>query len=609
MLSSLRNRGQIITLQTFLKKNFPCDIIMPVVEKAPMFPHKDGAWTWKSFEDFKGKCTDIGVLLHTLCVVDVDTQAAVVALVDRFPILNLVPCERTTRGYHYWFIRPDNECMYFDGAAQVIPGVDFKSVHKNGTSGLVVVAPSAGKKWIRKLTMETLIEIPIGLLEAVARKTMSNVTRTLRFQCGETVEYTDNAWIGNMTHFDPSEEFGGTPFSTPCQRETFDNIMYVLDNNELGMDEPSREKLTEMIRVADMLGLTKGMTRLTNSLTSGVPRAQLDLYEANPGWWRAMRAEKNGQMDYMCESPSHVVPIDERFLFHESERFTMTQRHTTPLALADCDSIVIPSQAVNDILRLYPGKIVLAGGMAASIACPGMGPGHDNDLYFMGVDKETANVMLKNIVGKSKFHLTHNAVTFVRGDDIIQVILRLCDSPMKLIVGFDLPACKACIYFDGQSMVRVLAPTFLEAVRCGAFPVDYSRWAAASALRTMKYVMKGFDVFVPGLRRKALNQQGPLQGIASLMACERILASKPQTHQDLRFCKQLTLRESDYTDGSELYDGTKKKFKDMMHYIWGPKKLPMHIHMRTMCVNHSMGPMLSKCYDTDVLKLELQLCG
>ena len=63
--------------------------------------------------------------------------------------------ERTNRGFHYWFKRPAiaDSLGYFDGAAQREPKIDFKSICSTGTSGVILVAPSPGKTWIRqKLT-------------------------------------------------------------------------------------------------------------------------------------------------------------------------------------------------------------------------------------------------------------------------------------------------------------------------------------------------------------------------------------------------------------------------------------------------------------------------
>lgn len=595
-------------LALFLKRHHPHDIVMPVTDKAPMFPHKDGAWTWEALESYKRTSAsknqkDYGVLLHDLCVIDVDTEDAAKDLEYRFPLLSLVPCEKTSRGFHYWFIRPDNECMYFDGAAQVTPKIDFKSIHKNGTSGLVVTAPSKGKRWITELSTDRLVECPEEILEAVAKKVTANVTLTLIFLCGEKKTYKDNTWLGNMSYFDAATDIDGD-FPVPCTRLSFDNVLYVLDHNELDIDEPSREALQEMIQVADMLGLTKGVKRLTNSLTTGVPRAQLDMYEANPLWWRATLAERQLDVTYMYDhhEPNVALPIDERFLFFDKN----DDPKTTQLMYTSSNDIdkYIPL-CVETILKKYPGKIVLAGGMAASIVCPMMPPGHDNDLFFIGCDELEANEMLRDIVGKSSFYMTRNAVTIERNGVILQIILRLCDDPMKLIVGFDIAACKVCIYFDGHKFVSVQAPTFVEAVRCGAFPIDFTKWSAAAPIRVMKYVLKGFDVFVPGMRRAAMTRSGGFQGLDALMDCEAYLGEKPQEWKELLYLKHICLKSSDYSDNARFVDSIRRLFKRMKEFFFGPNKLPVHVTMTRRGVMHAIGPMFSKCYDMEILKTML----
>jgi hypothetical protein len=235
-----------------------------------------------------------------------------------------------------------------------------------------------------------------------------------------------------------------------------------------------------------------------------------------------------------------------------------------------------------------------------------MPPGHDNDLFFIGVDELEANEMLREIVGKSSFYMTRNAVTIERDGVIIQIILRLCDSPMKLIIGFDVAACKVCIYFNGSRFVSVQAPTFVEAVRCGAFPIDYTKWSAAAPVRVMKYVLKGFDVFVPGMRRAAMpTGRGGFQGIDALMDCEAYLAEKPIEWKDLLCLKHLSLKSSDYSDNAHFYDSIRRLFKGLKEFFFGPDKLPAHVTMTRRGVMHAIGPMFSKCYNMDILRTML----
>jgi hypothetical protein len=142
--------------ESWLKYTFPSEVLMPCTagSKYPAFKHAGHGWTWHRASaaiDAVG-CKEVvergvGILLQRLCVVDVDSVGIASALERAFPVLATAPAARTARGMHYFFARSmkcDDE-GFFDGAAQVISGVDFKTVCSTGTSGFVVCAPSRGK--------------------------------------------------------------------------------------------------------------------------------------------------------------------------------------------------------------------------------------------------------------------------------------------------------------------------------------------------------------------------------------------------------------------------------------------------------------------------------
>lgn len=183
------------------------DMLMPAINKRPMFSHKRSCWSWELFSSFKESRPyheDFGVLLKTLCVIDVDTVEQVLEVENKFPYLLKVPTEKTLSGKHYWFLRSELADMdgYFDGPGQVVRGIDFKSICANGTSGFIVIGPSTNKTWIRPLYKaifepggnnditsiantkynSILIPIPNELLNFVARPKKTNPLRN--FYCG-----------------------------------------------------------------------------------------------------------------------------------------------------------------------------------------------------------------------------------------------------------------------------------------------------------------------------------------------------------------------------------------------------------------------------------------
>jgi P4 family phage/plasmid primase-like protien len=177
----------LVMLERYLRETYPEDVLMPLKSagrKEPRYAHRGGRWTWSSYDAFRSKFrthTEFGVLLKTLCAIDVDDEDTARLLEEEFECLGRAPMERTSKGRHYMFVRPasaDAEGFY-DGARQhgAVLKADFKSVCSTGTSGLLVCAPSAGKEWVRPPWYHAPFELPRALLERVAR---SRIDRGLK---------------------------------------------------------------------------------------------------------------------------------------------------------------------------------------------------------------------------------------------------------------------------------------------------------------------------------------------------------------------------------------------------------------------------------------------
>jgi phage/plasmid-associated DNA primase len=154
----------------------------PLHGKAPMFKHsKPGAWNADKARDFHRRTPEHanwGMLLDKLVALDADDADAVRCIEalqdpDAAAALAVCPVQETRKGRHYLFLRPAwaDEEGFWDGARQVQGiAVDVKTRCSTGTRGLLVVAPSDGKRWIREPWADgaALVEIPRALLELVA---------------------------------------------------------------------------------------------------------------------------------------------------------------------------------------------------------------------------------------------------------------------------------------------------------------------------------------------------------------------------------------------------------------------------------------------------------
>ena len=157
--------------------------------KQPLVAHsKPRAWTWETYDAFvraNPEHSSWGLLLDGLCVVDADDAESVEwleGLAGSIPELARCPVQLTNKGRHYFFIRPawaDTE-GYYDGARQCTGhAVDLKTRCQTGTRGLLVVAPTPGKRWADgRAPWECLVgmeggvqleEVPRALLELVAK--------------------------------------------------------------------------------------------------------------------------------------------------------------------------------------------------------------------------------------------------------------------------------------------------------------------------------------------------------------------------------------------------------------------------------------------------------
>ena len=141
--------------------------LMPLINhttKRPMFTHAEASgppWTKAMLTEYmenNSKHTAYGLLLDTLCVVDADTDAAILTLEQAAEsdqeirdALASCPIQNTKKGKHYVFARPPwaTDLGFFDGARQSksIPDLDFKTVCSTGTRSVLVVAPTKGKSW------------------------------------------------------------------------------------------------------------------------------------------------------------------------------------------------------------------------------------------------------------------------------------------------------------------------------------------------------------------------------------------------------------------------------------------------------------------------------
>ena len=78
-----------------------------------------------------------------------------------------------------------------------------------------------------------------------------------------------------------------------------------------------------------------------------------------------------------------------------------------------------------------------------------------------------------------------------------------------------LAPCKSLARHDPESeeLIVEALPIFINSLRRMAFHVDIMFWSPASVARIMKYVAKGFECVVPGIRRSAFKTETANRGL------------------------------------------------------------------------------------------------
>jgi hypothetical protein len=466
------------SLAKWLKRHYTRDVLIPLVpgEKRPKFPHKGGTWSWSQYDAFRARWgageQDVGILLYHLCVVDVDCEALALELEASHAVLSTVPCARTRKGRHYYFERSAlaDAGGYFDGRAQRVAKVDFKTRASGGTSGLIVAAPSEGKDWIREpWTTHPHGELPVipdALLEAVAapRGTVA------RAQEPQVLIYFPDSCDGGgggggsnrgglyvrptphlrrMRYFDMflgDEGAGGEAHpSVPVPLFTEAEFRAVLDacaGRLVALRTGGRAQAFEAFEACDAFEAHVGRVRALADFL-GVPARVGTTIEASlrvlptlracPDWakawapaWGATASPPLVAVDAALagglrfERLAALGPHDPRWLRHELPRCSADVADGAPVLEADPAASALSRLpgGVVDVLRAFAGRLALAGGGAlGAVAHAGLGipPGADLDLFVYGVGVDAANAIVDAIAARPDVTAaarTANAVTF-----------------------------------------------------------------------------------------------------------------------------------------------------------------------------------------------------
>jgi hypothetical protein len=573
--------GDVVRLAEWLSAASDRDVIMFCREKVPMYRHANNAWSWIDFSGIlptvsrPDKIPDIGILLHNLCVVDIDNEALVKEFENRFPILQSVPAEKTKKGMHYYFLRSQvaDQYGYFDSRSAVTSGIDFKSRCANGTRGFVVCAPSKNKTW-RLAPWDThgLIPIPDDLLNAVAKPTVcTHLSADLVFKNGDVLELRNDPWLSKLELFGNllANDDGGDHITTvrddgvgvvhkipivtiDFDKAMFEDLFHILNHRIPKRIFRSLDEIKKIEELARYVGVPPEMHAkllAMDKAPNNVFAAMKDICTYDETLARLVFRDHTTTVPPLVDLTKQDVvdgivyqkppaSLDSKFLMpHFQSRARCN--------IKECDRVLYQDKSfknlaekswhmmpvcVQEMMIMYHEILGVTGGSVVSSVSPHVRftRESDYDLVLFGVDQETANRVAWDLIhypGAQVSAITGNALTVMIsetgeevGDDVVkvQLLLRIYDTMQDLFDGFDIDACKICLTVDrdGEYQLRA-APEWVVAMRHMTVWLDINKWSKSSVYRIYKYYVKGFDIFIPGLQRQAFVRMNAFMSWAS----------------------------------------------------------------------------------------------
>ncbi|KAI0059327.1 ankyrin [Artomyces pyxidatus] len=167
-------------------------------------------------------------------------------------------------------------------------------------------------------------------------------------------------------------------------------------------------------------------------------------------------------------------------------------------------------------------------------------PSSDVDLFLWGMNAEQAERKINQIYEAVRDSVPWD-VTCVRTKHTVsihsqypyrcvQIVLRLYKSPAEILAGFDVDA--PCCAYDGT---RVWAnPRAIVAIMRQANTVDMTRRSPSYEVRLAKYASRGFEVYIPSLKRADIDPTIYERSINRIHGLARLLVLEKLASPDLR---------------------------------------------------------------------------
>ncbi|KAI9451557.1 hypothetical protein BJY52DRAFT_1297191 [Lactarius psammicola] len=214
--------------------------------------------------------------------------------------------------------------------------------------------------------------------------------------------------------------------------------------------------------------------------------------------------------------------------------------------LADWSNVIAAGGSVQACLTPLPNAATSSKRAMRKYFHEKAFPSSDVDLFLYGLTVEEAERKIVSIYEAVRDSVPWD-VTCVRTKYTvsihsqypyrsIQIVLRLYSSPAEALAGFDVDA--PCCAYDGD---RVWAnPRSIVSMMRQSNTVDMTRRSPSYEVRLAKYSSRGFEVYIPGLKRDEIDPTiyeravGHVQGLARLLAIEKLATPEARNQYQYR---------------------------------------------------------------------------
>ncbi|KAG8914790.1 hypothetical protein FRC01_003909, partial [Tulasnella sp. 417] len=289
--------------------------------------------------------------------------------------------------------------------------------------------------------------------------------------------------------------------------------------------------------------------------------------------------------------------------------------------LSNWNNVVVAGGSVLACLAPLPERVVEQGSKRAirKYYHSEAYPASDVDLFLYGLTPEQAEEKCLEIYNAVRDSVpwevcavrTKNAVSIhcQYPHRPVQIVLRIYQSPAEILAGFDVDC--ACVAFDGTRVLAAPRAILALMTQCNRAAVD--RRSPSYEVRLSKYAARGFEIYVPDLRREDFDPTiferaiTRVAGLARLLVLERLSTQEARDgyinqRRRMRGRPDVSRRQmrrnkglkGDLKSATDVGGLQMSEYDVMFHIPYGPgidaKKISKIVYQTDLSMNSTFNP-------------------